>query len=104
MGATKIELFVIATVMCALCQSTRHYDQQEAERYIIESERQWAESVASGNTTVVQRIFADDFICVDPKGHHYGKSQMISDTLRVAIVDGLFGPILGFGVTGAGRS
>ena len=39
-----------------LCQCTQHYDQKDVERYIIESERQWAESVASGDTTVIQRI------------------------------------------------
>jgi ketosteroid isomerase-like protein len=58
---------------CALCQCTHHCDQKEAERYIIESERQWAESVASGDTTAVQRILADDFVGVDPKGRHYDK-------------------------------
>jgi len=53
---------------CALCQCTQHYDQKEAERYIIESERQWAESVATGDTTVIERVLADDFVGVDPKG------------------------------------
>jgi ketosteroid isomerase-like protein len=65
---------------CVLCQCTQHYDQKEAERYIIDSERQWAASVASGDTTVIQRILANDFVGVDPKGRHYDKSEMISDT------------------------
>jgi hypothetical protein len=32
---------------CVLCQCKQHYDQKEDERYIIESERQWAESTAT---------------------------------------------------------
>jgi len=57
-----------------------NYDQNEAERYIVESERQWAASVASGDTSTVERILADDFVGVDPKGGPYGKAKMIADT------------------------
>ena len=63
-----------------LCHCTQHYDPKEVERYIIEGERQWAESVANGDTTVIERILADDFVGVDPKGRQYGKAEMISET------------------------
>lgn len=53
----------------------------EAERYIKESERQWAESVASGDSTVVDRILAEDFVGVDPGGSSYEKAKMVNDTL-----------------------
>jgi hypothetical protein len=43
-------------------------DPKVAERYIVESERQWAASVATGDTSTEQRILADDFIGVDPGG------------------------------------
>jgi hypothetical protein len=76
----KIDTFVIAgSLCCLLCQCTRH-DEKEAERYIIESERQWAESVATGDPSVVERILADDFAGVDPKGRSYDKAKMIADT------------------------
>jgi ketosteroid isomerase-like protein len=79
-GATKVEVFIIAGLLCgSFCQCTQHYDQKQAERYIINSERQWAESVASGDTAVIKRILADDFVGVDPKGRHYNKSEMASD-------------------------
>jgi hypothetical protein len=55
-------------------------DQKETERYILESERQWAESVATGDTSTIERILADDFVGVDPKGELYNKQQMITDT------------------------
>jgi hypothetical protein len=51
-----------------------------AQRYIRDSEAQWAESVASGNAAVVERILADDFVGIDPKGNFYDKAKMISDT------------------------
>ncbi|HJZ66244.1 MAG TPA: nuclear transport factor 2 family protein [Candidatus Acidoferrum sp.] len=52
----------------------------EAERYIKESERQWAESVASGDSSVIERILAEDFIGVDPDGSQYNKAKMVKDT------------------------
>jgi ketosteroid isomerase-like protein len=76
----KIDPFVIAgSLCCLLCQCARN-DQKEVERYIVESERQWAESVATGDSSVVERILADDFVGVDPKGRLYDKAKMITDT------------------------
>ena len=73
---------LIACLAClVLCSCTSNErNRPEAERYIIESERQWAESVATGDTTAVERILADDFVGVDPKGPFYDKAEMISDT------------------------
>jgi ketosteroid isomerase-like protein len=80
-ATVKIEIFACtALVCCAFCSCKQGYDQKEAERYIRESESQWAESVASGDGSVVQRILADDFIGVDPKGGHYDKTKMIAET------------------------
>jgi len=54
-------------------------EQNSAERYIRESEAQWAEAIANGDVSVVQRILADDFIGVDPDdGHLYDKAEAIS--------------------------
>ena len=76
----KIDTFVIAgSLCCLLCQCARN-DEKEAERYIVESERQWAESVATGDASIVERILADDFLGVDPKGRIYDKAKMIADT------------------------
>src|SRR6266496_421002 len=69
----------ISLACLTLCQCTSDR-QREAEQYISESERQWAESVATGDTAVLERILADDFVGVDPKGPVYDKSKMISDT------------------------
>ena len=54
--------------------------QKEAEDYIRKSESEWAESVANGDAAVIERILADDFLGVDPKGKLYDKVTMISET------------------------
>lgn len=69
----------ILALLC-LCNCSMQKDQKETERYILDSERQWAESVATGDTSAIERILADDFIGVDPKGHLYAKQQMIDET------------------------
>ena len=66
--------------MLWLCNCSMQKDQKETERYILESERQWAESVATGDTSAIERILADDFIGVDPKGRLYAKQEMIDET------------------------
>lgn len=55
-------------------------EREETEKYIRESEAQWAKSVATGDASALERILADDFVGVDPKGNFYDKAQMISDT------------------------
>ena len=73
---------MIAAVVCCIvlfsCKSKPDY--QQAEQYIRQSEKDWAESVASGDSAVIVRILADDFIGVDPDGNHYTKQQMVKDT------------------------
>src|SRR5215471_21775954 len=75
---SKHALSIVAAL--GLCHCNAPKDQKEVERYILESERQWAESVATGDTSAIERILADDFIGVDPKGALYNKQQMIADT------------------------
>jgi ketosteroid isomerase-like protein len=72
--------FLTSVAVVVLCSCAGKYNQRDAERYIAESERQWAESVATGDTTVLERILADDFVGVDPKGPLYDKAKMIADT------------------------
>lgn len=59
-------LVAVGFLCCAFGACSQSYDQKEAERYIRESESAWAESVATGDGSVIQRILADDFTGVDP--------------------------------------
>jgi len=77
----KLVLFGIACgILAGFYLVSAQNSQKDAEDYIIESERQWAESVASGDSSIVARILADDFIGVDPDGSQYSKEQMVADT------------------------
>ena len=80
------QLFVFVTGICLFvnfnsvqAQSAK-IDYEKARQYIMESEKQWAEAVASGDSTVVQRILADDFIGVDTKGFQYNKEHEVHNT------------------------
>ena len=74
-----IRAFGILGALC-LCNCSAEKHQKEIERYILESERQWAESVATGVTSAIEHILSDDFIGVDPQGRLYNKQQMIGET------------------------
>jgi hypothetical protein len=74
---TSSLLFTLSVVFLSCAQKI---DYKKAEEYIKESEKQWAESVASGDTSVIKRILADDFIGVDPEGNHYNKQTMVRET------------------------
>src|SRR5262249_14973272 len=72
-----IALALICAIWAARAQQS---NTAEAERYIKESESQWAESVANGDASVVERILADDFLGVDPDGNLYDKAKMVAYT------------------------
>ena len=57
---------LIVVGVLSLCHCSAQKNQKETERYILDSERQWAESVATGDTSAIERILADDFVGVDP--------------------------------------
>lgn len=80
MNSRLLKSALITLAVLFLCGCSAQKDQKETERYILESERQWAESVATGDTSAIERILADDFIGVDPKGNQYKKQQMIDET------------------------
>lgn len=52
----------------------------DAETYILEGSRLWAESVATGRTEDLERIIAEDFVGTDPQGRRYDKAKMLENT------------------------
>jgi ketosteroid isomerase-like protein len=52
---------------------------QQDEQQIREIERQWTEEVVSGDTSVLERILADDFLGTAPDGKLYTKADAIKD-------------------------
>jgi hypothetical protein len=55
-----------------------------AAKFIADAERDWALAVASGDTTIVEQIVADDFIGVAPDGTQYNRQEAIRDTRESA--------------------
>ncbi len=62
MKSRLVVFFAAALISIFYAAKAQVSSTAEAERYIKESERQWAESVASGDATVVERILADDYV------------------------------------------
>ncbi len=79
-------LFVMAIALMGVVWMARAQQSSnaEAEKYIKESESQWAESIANGDATVAERILADDFLGVDIDGSFYTKAKAIQDTPKSA--------------------
>lgn len=73
-------LVCLAMVLSVLSGCASTPNQTDIEKYIVDSERAWAESVASGDTTILEKILADDFVGVDPDGSTYNKAKMIEET------------------------
>jgi ketosteroid isomerase-like protein len=64
----------------ALLAQPARMSQAESERYIVASEKQWADAVVSGDTKVFSRVLADDFQgeAEGPGGMRYDKEELIS--------------------------
>ena len=75
MRAVFLTIFIALSVAAQQSATTT----ADAERYIRDSESQWAEAVSNGDVSVVQRILADDYIGVDAgDGHLYDKAEGVS--------------------------
>ena len=68
---------VVAFATCA-AQTNGSYSQSDAEQYIKSSEAAWAESVATNDASVVERILAEDCVWV-LDGRVVTKSQAIAE-------------------------
>jgi CRP-like cAMP-binding protein len=54
---------------------------KRAKRFIKDFESQWAESTTNGDTSVFNRILANDFI--GSEGNRYNKNDAIAETLTL---------------------
>jgi ketosteroid isomerase-like protein len=60
--------------------SARDAEQANAEKYIKQSEAEWAAAASKGDTSAIKRILADDFLGIAPDGSFYDKAKEIADT------------------------
>ena len=69
--------FLMLVTFLAHAQSDDDHASDRA--YIRQAESDWAESVATNDVRVLERILADDFIGVDIDGSHYSKADAVKD-------------------------
>ena len=48
--------------------------------YILKSSQEWAEAINEGDSSVIDRIVADDFVGVSLRGDLYDKQTLISES------------------------
>ena len=75
-GRVTFGLFALAAVSSILAGCSG--SEQKAREYIELSEQQWAESVATSDSSVVERILSDDFVWVYPDGKVLNKTQAVA--------------------------
>lgn len=71
-------IVVVAALATCAAQTSFTQSQSEAEQYIKSSESAWAESVATGDSSVVERILAEDCVWV-LDGRILTKSQAVAE-------------------------
>lgn len=77
---SMIAAFFLLVALAAPGQSAHADDAHAKDRaYIQHAESDWAESTATNDVAVLERILADDFVGVDIDGSHYSKTDAIRD-------------------------
>ena len=75
-------IFLLSSLTLLSCQE--NIDYKAAEDYILKSAQEWAEAINSGDSVVIDRIMADDFIGVSLRGEIYDKPTMIRESKQKA--------------------
>ena len=73
-------LMLLLLLVASLTVMAQSVDDRASDRaYIHKAESDWAESVATNDVAVLERILADDFVGVDIDGSHYSKASAMKD-------------------------
>jgi uncharacterized protein (TIGR02246 family) len=82
---TALVLALIAVGMAAIGyvrSSSGETPNSDVEKSLIEMEREWAAVCATRDTTVLEKILADDFLGTNTKGERYTKAQDIEKVAK----------------------
>jgi len=71
---------LLGLASCRATSSNSIYDPAEAEAQIRDIERAWAKVAVTGDPSVIETIFANDFLGTNPDGMLYTKQDFINDT------------------------
>jgi hypothetical protein len=75
LDAAALSVTLLALLGCATRPST-----EGVERTILDGDQAWAESLVTGDTEVLERIIANDFVGTSPRGNRYTKGELIGST------------------------
>jgi len=68
----------------SLFSCSEKIDYEAAKDYILESTEEWAEAINIGDSLVIDRIVADDFVGVSLRGEIYDKTTLIRESIEKA--------------------
>lgn len=79
----KLTVITVLTMLCATTNASAELSPEEykaAEKYIVESSHDWAESVVTGDMSKRRVYFAEDFIGTSTAGKRYDKAMVTRET------------------------
>jgi hypothetical protein len=74
----SVFLFLISAQFLFSC--SEKIDYEAANAYILKSAQEWAEAINAGDSLVIDRIVADDFVGVSLRGDLYDKKTLIRES------------------------
>ncbi|SMD42757.1 protein of unknown function [Aquiflexum balticum DSM 16537] len=72
--------FLIILTGLTLFSCSEKMDYEAANAYILKSAQEWAEAINAGDSLVIDRIVADDFMGVSLRGDLYDKQTLIRES------------------------
>lgn len=81
---TKILKFLFLIYVLSLFSCSEKIDYEAAHLYILQSAQEWAEAINVGDSLVIDRIMADDFVGVSLRGDLYDKQTLIRESMEKA--------------------
>ena len=75
-------ILLVVVFNLSLVSCTEKIDYEYAEKYITQSADDWAQAIAKGDTTTIDRIMADDFRGVSSRGELYDKKTMMRESIE----------------------
>ena len=72
--------FLIFLTGLTLFSCSQKIDYEAANAYILKSAQEWAEAINVGDSSVIDRIVADDFVGVSLRGDIYDKQTLIRES------------------------
>ena len=71
-------IFLMLALFLSSC--SEKIDYEAANAYILKSAQEWAEAINVGDSLVIDRIVADDFVGVSLRGDIYDKQTLIRES------------------------